>query len=375
MGAGVLTRALYGLSRVDPGFRSEGTYSAHVLLDPGRYREPESRRVYFRRLVEAVRAVPGVEAAALTTATPVPGMGIQIQVPYRGLDGPLVTEAGAPRAALRVVSPGYFPTIGIPLERGRDFEARDDEHAPDVAIVSESLAKSAFSGEDPLGKRLTVAAYGRVLDLEIVGVSADTRFAGLDEAPRPELFVPHAQMAFRGMAIVARTRLPPASIADQLKKTVLSLDSSQPLMSVDSLEASLARTLAFERFYSLLLGLFSVTSIVLAASGIYGVFAYWVSERRREMGLRIALGARPGDVVRIVVGRGTRITVVGLAIGLAASLVLSRALVGSFHGIEARDPLVLGLSLALLGLVAMAACYLPAREASHVDPMSALRSD
>ena len=214
----------------------------------------ESRRVYFKTLVENMRAVPGVSAAALGTTPPIPGMGIKIDVPYMSKDGPLASEPGAPRAAFRVVGPGYFETMGTTLVRGRDFTDRDEADAPPVIIINDTLARRAFSGEDPLGQTLSVHLYGETMSFEVVGVSADTRFSGLDQPTRPALFLTHPQMPFLGIAIVARTALGPATYADVMRRTALALDPSQPVLRVESLEEALAGTLAMERFYSVLLG-------------------------------------------------------------------------------------------------------------------------
>ena len=383
VGAGLLTKALHQLSGVDPGFRPEGLYSSHIILG-GKYRVSEgsdaervieSRRVYFKTLVENMRAVPGVSAVALGTTPPIPGMGIKIDVAYMLKDGPLASESSAPRAAFRVVGPGYFETMGTSLVRGRDFTDRDDSDAPSVIIINDTLARRAFSGDDPVGQKLSVHLFGGTTSFEVIGVSADTRFSGLDQPTRPALFLTHPQMPFLGIAVVARTNLGPASYADVMRRTALALDPSQPVLRVESLEEALAGTLAMERFYSVLLGLFASVALALAASGIYGVFAYWVSQRQREMGLRIALGASPVEIVRLILSRGLRVAVAGLAAGVVAALLLARALAGTFRGIEAVDPLVVAIAAAVLATVAMTACLVPARQAARVQPTVALRSE
>ncbi len=373
--AGSLMRTLGGLSRVDPGFEPKGLFSSHIILDQARYRESEARRQYFKRLVDEVRAIPGVSSASLSTTPPVLGMGIQMEAPYRGLEGPLVHEPGAPRAWFRVLGPGYFETLRTPLLRGRDFTERDDEDAPSVAVVNQTLARSAFGNEDPIGRRLQIMVFGESLDLEVVGVSADTRFLGLHQKAGPEVFLPHAQMPFLGMGVVARTTLTPEAYREALEETVLSLDPLQPLMRVATLEGALRDTLAMERFSSVLLGVFSTIAVALAACGVYGVFAYWVSERRREIGLRMALGASVWDVEGSILKRGLGTVLPGLAAGSLAAFALGRAIRASFETVLPLDPVLLLEAALALSIVAMAACFIPARQAARVDPTLALRSD
>lgn len=374
-GAGLLVQALHRLSRVDPGFQPQGVYAAHVLLDNGRYGSPDARRRYFRRLIQDVRLIPGVSRAALATTTPVQGLGIQIDIPYRGLDGPLADEPEAPKAAFRVITPQYFETIGIPLMQGRDFTDRDREDSPLVVIVNQTLARRAFSEEQAVGRKLFVFAYGDTLELEVIGVVGDTRFAGLDVAPRPALYLTHPQLPFLGIAVVARTTLSQSAYAEALGATALAVDPSQPVMRVVSLETELVETLAAERFSATLLGLFALVAIALAVAGIYGVFAYWVGQRRREIALRTALGASPAELLRLVLGLGLRVTLSGIGAGLAGSFLLATALSRAFRGVDSLDPWVAVSAGLLLTMVAMAACFVPARQAARVEPTRALRGD
>ena len=265
--AGLLVKALHELSRVDPGFRPEGVYASHIILGGHYRRDLEARRVYFKQLVENVRALPGVSDAALSTTPPIPGLG-----------------------------------------------------------------------EAPIGRELELFLYGETRELEVIGGSADTRFDGLDQPPRPALFLAHPQMPFLGIAVVARTSLGPATYGETLRRTVQALDPSQLVLRVESLEEALSGTLAMERFYSILLGLFAAVALTLAASGIYGVFAYWVRQRQREMGLRIALGASPSEVRRLVLSRGVAVTVPSLVAGLGTALALSKALSSTFRGVDTVDP-------------------------------------
>jgi len=375
VGAGLLAKALYRLSHVDPGFRPEGVYASHIILGRDYRDKLEARRVYFKRLVTAVRALPGVSSAALSTTPPIPGMGIKMEVPYRGTGGPLVTEPGAPRAAFRVLGPGYFETIGTPLLRGRDFTDRDVADSPPVIIINETLARRAFPNEDPVGHQIDLFLYGETMRLEVIGVSADTRFAGLDQPPRPAMFLTHPQMPFLGIGVVARSSLSPATYGETIRRTVLALDPSQPVLRVEALETALSSTLARERFYSILLGMLAFVALALAASGIYGVFSYWVRQRRREMGLRVALGASSGDVVRLILARGMRILFPGLLLGFVAAAAVSQVLSSTFRGVQAVDLAVLAVSGIVLSAVAAAACFIPALQAARVEPVRTLRSE
>ncbi len=375
VGAGLLGRALHDLSRVDPGFRPEGVYASHIILG-GRYRQDnEARRTYFKGLVDEVRRLPGVSAAALSTTPPIPGMGIQIEVPFRGTEGPLVTESDAPRAAFRVIGPRYFETIGTPLMRGRDFTETDTADTPPVVILNDTLAKLAFPGADAVGRGLDVYMFDERHRMEVVGVSADTRFAGLDQPARPALFLVHPQMPFLGMGVVARTTLGPATYGEMIRRAVLAQDPAHPVLRVESLEEALAGSLALERFYAVLLGLFAACALALAGSGIYGVFSFWVSQRGREMGLRLALGATRSDVKRLILARGLTVIGPGVVSGLVLALGVSRGLAGTFRGVAPMDPFVLVAASALLATVALAACWVPATVAAKVPPTVALRSD
>lgn len=307
------------------------------------------------------------------------GIGIAIDVPVRGDEGPPLAadssgQEGAPRAAFRVISPGYLATVGIPLLQGRDFTDRDDENAPPVVLVNRTLARRLWPGREPVGRRLQTVVYGELLDLEVIGVTGDTRFAGLHLPPQPALFLTHPQMPFLGIALVARTRLPPATYERALRQAALALDPTRPPKPLSSLSERLDRSLGVERFFAAVLSLFAALALVLAAAGIYSVFSYGVSQRTREIGLRMALGADAGRVLVRVLGQGMAVTACGLAGGFLGVAALSRILVRAFHGVTGLDPGVTGAVAALLAGVALLACYLPARRASRVPPSVALRS-
>ena len=375
VGAGLLIQALHQLDQVDPGFRPEQVYTSHFVLDDSAYDPPAPRVVFFDRLRQEVAAIPGVESAALTTTPPVPDTGIIIDVPYRSTEDPPLDAGSSRRAAFRVVSEGYFSTVGMPRVAGRDFTGFDDAKTPEVVIVNQTLARQLWGDErSAVGRRLEIS-FGRQYELEVVGVVGDTRFTGLHAAPRPALFLPHGQMPFRGMAVVARTSLSGGMFAESLRRVSTRLDPLLPPGDVRSLEERLQSSVGLERFFGFLLGAFAVVALLLAAAGIYGVFSYSVSRRTREIGVRMALGAKASQVAGSVVRQGLAVALGGVAVGCVGAALLSRVLTRAFEGVGGLDPLILvGVGL-LLAMVAGVSCWVPALRASRVQPSSALRSE
>lgn len=372
-GAALLAQAFFQLSAVDPGFQPRGVFSAHIIDDQDA-RSLAARRGYFRQVLAEARAIPGVRSAGLTTTPPIPGLGIQIEVPFRGDDGPLVTEKGAPQAAFRVISPGYLKTIDLPLLQGRDFAWHDDEDAPPVALVNQALAERAWPEQAAVGQRLSIF-FEEDLQYEVIGIVRNTRFAGLGSEPRPEVYLTHPQMPFLGISVAVRADLAPAAADKALREATLRVRATQPVNRVFSWERELGESLAVERFYSTLLGVFALLALFLSAAGVYGVVGHWVSQRTREFGIRMALGAGVRQILLLVLGRGARMTLVGLLAGSAGVYVLSRFLAGAFQGVRGLEPGILVASAGLLSAAALAACLMPARRAGRVHPASALRSE
>jgi putative ABC transport system permease protein len=282
------------------------------------------------------------------------------------------------------VSAGYLKAMGVPLLRGRFITEQDKNNTPRVAVIDEYMARDLFSSEDPLGQRLTIPGNDKMADLqfEVVGVIGHVKHFGLDaqkEVPF-QFYMPYVQMPDEfvagmasGMTLVARTQGDPTAMAAPVKETILALDKDQPVSGVRTMEQVLADSLAQRRFTMLLLGLFAGLALALASVGIYGVMSYTVAQRTHEIGVRMALGARPGDVLRMVVRQGMALAGLGVAIGLAVALALTRLMSSFLFGVSATDPLTfIAISLVLSG-VALAACYVPARRATKVDPMVALR--
>jgi putative ABC transport system permease protein len=275
----------------------------------------------------------------------------------------------------RAISPGYFRTMGIPLRTGRDFTEQDDERATNVIIINETMARRNFSGEDPIGRRLSVTLGDETPMREIIGVVGDVKHRGLTRDSDAEVYVPYPQLLWPGMNIVARTTGNPLSIVAAVRSEAFAIDRNQPVATIRTMEQYLNDSIANQRFSTTLLGLFAALALSLAVVGIYGVMSYLVTQRTQEIGIRLALGASPRDVLRMVVRQGMTLTISGLAIGLALSLAATRMLANLLHGVSTTDPATFaGVSLVLL-CAALLACYLPARKATKVDPLVALRHD
>jgi len=277
-------------------------------------------------------------------------------------------------ATVRTVLPGYFRTMGIPLKSGRDFTAADnDAAAPMRFVVNETFAKRYLSGEQPLGKTISVEMNRNNPFGEIVGVVGDVKEGALDQEPKPTAYYIHAQLAYSAMVIVARTDGNPLGLVEPARRAILALDAAQPIADVRTMDEVIARTFSRQRFSAFLLSGFSLASLLLAAIGLYGVLAFSVASRTREIGVRAALGATPGDLVRMVVGAGARVVAAGTALGIAGAVALSGLLRSLLFGVGPRDPATYIAVPLVLATVAVVAAWLPARRAARLDPMAALR--
>jgi len=371
IGAGLLVRSLGRLRAVDPGFEPRHVLSAYVSLPDAKYSTPESRKAFFERALERVRALPGVEAAGAMNTLPLTDGGSTQPITIEGR--PAGSLAEQPEVAVRVLTPGTLKTLGIRLVRGRDFATTDDGTALPVVLISEAMARRFWPGEDAVGKRLTLTFRPGILR-EVAGVVADVKLRGLSQTqPIAAIYVPHGQMPNYTMSLLARTSQSPRSVAGALEAAVHAVDSEQALEDIKTMEERLGESLAHARFNMLLLAVFAGLALLLSAVGIYSVLSYNVRRRTREIGIRMALGADGQNVVRLVVLDGMRPALIGLAIGLAASLALGRALESLVFGIRATDPLTFAAVTALLALVALTACALPAWRASRVEPTAALQ--
>jgi putative ABC transport system permease protein len=370
VGAGLLINSLVRLLRVNPGFRPEKVVAFRLALPTAKYSTPHQQATFFQQLIERVQTLPGVRSVGATRNLPMSG---------QSMTSPLFVE-GRPETSsdrrdfvqFATIHPGYFHTLAIPLLRGRDFNNSDTSTMPSVAIINEALARRFFPGEDPIGRKLRTGFGGDAMR-EIVGVVGDVRHGGLAVQAPPQVYEPFLQHPEPFLTVVVSTDAEPSAVVAGVRGIVRSLDKDQPIAYVTTLEELLANSVARPRFYTLLLGVFTAMAFTLAAVGIYGVVAYSVVQRTREIGLRMVLGARNGDVLRLVIRQGMIPTLLGLGVGLVGAVVLTRYLVSLLYDIRPIDPFTFASATALFAGVALLACWLPARRAVKIDPMEALR--
>jgi len=374
-GAGLLLRSLHRLQSVDPGFQTERLLT-FKLLPMKSYRDIPQRTAFFEAVLDRVRALPGVTSVAATSELPFDPAKVPQNFIIEG--EPAIEEGREPEVMSRGVSPGYFRTLGIPIKRGRDLETSDAATAEPVGIVNESAVRTLFHGGDPIGRRVAWARATPRVWIRVVGVAGDVRGDGLDADDTSALYTPMAQepRAWRTwMHVVVRTSVSPAALINPIKREVARVDKDVPVTKLQAMDLLLARSFGARHFSLALMGAFAVVALVLAAVGIYGVMAYAVSRRTREIGLRMALGARAQDVVRLVLGQAMAVTLGGVAVGLAGALALRRLVASMLFGVGPGDPATLLVVAVLLALVALAAGYVPARRAARVDPSVALRAE
>ena len=372
VGAGLLIKSFQRLREVQPGFNPAGVLTVSVGLPYVKYPEDTQRAQFFGRLVENVSKLPGVESAAATLSLPLNGNNYLVG---RGCvrEGRPLTNDESINEMYDVVTPGYFRTLGIPLLAGRDFAPNDTANSAKVVIINRTLAERYFaSPQGSLGKRLTIWPDEK-FPREIVGVVADSKHNTLDSPIEPQTFVPYAQEAsWDTLAIAVKTRIEPAMLTESIRQQVLALDKGQPIYRVQTMDEVVQKSTATRRASMVVLSAFAIAALLLAAIGIYGVMAYAVTQRTREIGIRMALGAQTGDVLRLIVRQGMVLATVGAAVGLLGSLLFARTLGTLLYNVQAADPVTYCAILGLLFLVAFIACYLPARRAAKLNPVKAL---
>ncbi len=373
VGAGLLLRSFSKLVQVDPGFRPEQLLAVTIFLPERKYPEGVRQSAFFDALLARVRRLPTVSSASAVTTLPLNPVGIDYDLPF-SVEGQGPTAPGeSPRLDFRLAGPDYFRTLGVPLIRGRDFRSDDRAGAPAVTIVSQTLASRFFGTTDPVGRRVRIG--GGIGSSEIVGVVADVRHDGLDARPTPEMYVPYPQYPHSGMTLVLRVRGDPLLVVSPVKTEVLQLDPTLAISQIATLPEILANSVSGERFNAMLLGSLAALALALASLGIYGVLAYLVNLQTREIGLRLALGARPSQVLSRILRQGLGLTAAGVIAGVGGALIVTRVLAGLLYEVTPEDPPTFAGIAVLLFAVATLACAVPARRAARVDPMIALRSE
>jgi putative ABC transport system permease protein len=370
VGAGLLAKSFVRLLSADKGFDPENVLSFSLSLPYGQYPRPDQQTRFFEQTLDAIVALPGVSGAAAISELPLGG-GTNGTLRVEGRADPRGSE---PQAEKRIVTPDYFCVLRTPILAGRAFSAQDRKDSPAVAIINEALARRLYPGQDPLGRRIDFNWETSGWQ-EIIGVVGNVKQYGLQETPMPAIYVPLAQRPEPAMAVVVRSSLCPDDLVPEIRRQVASLDKDRPLIQVRTMDQVVADSVADRRLPMLILGGFAVAALLLGAIGVYGIVGYSVAQRTQEFGIRMALGARRGNIVQMVLVQGLRLALFGLLIGLTGSLAVGRLISGLLYGVTPADPGTLGATAFLILGVALIACYLPARRAARVDPMTALRCE
>jgi len=368
VGAGLLARSFERVAGKPLGFAPHGVMTARAMLSDTRYPKPEQRRQFVNDVLTRVRALPGVSAAAAVSTLPLSRWWSSTDFTVEGRTEQL-------NAAFNVVDPAYFAAMKIPLLRGRNFDSRDRDDRPSVCVVDQTFAARYFQGEDPIGRRLNNGTPAKPDWRTIIGVVGDIKQFGPEEEARPTLYVPFSQKAWPLLGFVVRGTGEPTQLAGPLRAAVGAVDADQPLSYMMTLDDLVSDTLITRRVTLYVLLAFAGVGLLLAALGVYGVMAFMVAQRRREIGIRVALGADRRDVARLVLGNALRVAAAGVAFGLVIALALGRLMAGLLYQVGASDPLTLAGTAVVMTAVALLAAWLPTRAATRTDPMVALRND
>ena len=374
VGSGLMMKSFWRLLQVDPGFRPENALAVSVELPDKKYAKEDQQAAFFQRLIEQVRTLPGVQSVGATSNLPlnsadfVLGFEVKEQAPL----SPGVGQS----TNFYAVSADYFKAMGISLLRGRGFTERDNADAPKVAVINEAMANKLFPNQEAIGQHITFDRRNNNLAwFEIVGIVRDVKEYGLNQQTPLQTYEPYLQQTLPAMTMVVRTAADPTNLSAAIRNEVRQLDAAQPISDIKTLNQIVSTSIGSQQFVVLLLGLFSVVALLLAALGIYGVLSYAVTRRTHEIGIRLALGASARDVLRLVIGQGMKLAGIGVMVGLVAAYALTRWMETLLFQVKATDPLTFAAIAALLTLVALLACWIPARRAAKVDPMIALRCE
>jgi predicted permease len=370
--AGLLVKSFNRLQKIDPGFSTDNILTMVVRLPGAKYKEDPQFVAFFRQATERVRTLPGVRSVGIVNYLPLyGGLGSATGFTIEGKPEP--PPGKEPGTNVRVSDAGYFSTMGIPLIRGRYFTEQEDTEPRHVIIISESMARKNFPNEDPIGKRISVQMFEKPTPTEIIGIVGDVRYDSLTDNAEPTVYFPHSELTYPFMTLVIRTNGDPAEMAPAVEREIRAIDPDQPVADVRTMTRVMAETVGRQRFNTLLLVIFAGLATALAAIGIFGVMNYSVTLRTREIGLRMALGAQQGQVLRLILRQGLILTIVGIGMGLVGAVALTRIMSSMLFGVEATDPLTFAAIALILAIVALIACYIPARRATRVDPLTALR--
>ena len=371
-GAGLLARSFATLQRVDPGFDIQNLLVLRIAPDVTRYEGAQLRTDYYNRVLSSIRELPGVKSAAAVTVLPMSAIGSDFYRPY-WLEGRRPEGNAVPQANVRMATPEYFTTLGLPVVSGREFSDRDRLDAPRVIVINESLARLAWPGQDPVGRSLILDYQGGATAREVIGVVRDARYDGPRSDPAPEIFIPHAQNPYLVMNVVVRTTIEPGALGPSARAQALTVDPDQPVHSITTMEGLLDDILQQDRFAMLFVALFAAAGLVTAATGVYALLAYTVAQRRREIAVRMAIGASSSSVAWSIVLESLTLALAGCVVGALGVVAVSRLVQSMLFGIAPQDPLTLVSTAAILLTVVLAASWLPARRAARTNPVSALR--
>jgi len=373
--AGLMIKSFVKLQSVDPGFNPDHILTMHLTLPRVRYDSDEKVNSYYQQLIERLSSIRGVEAAGLSISLPPDHLEVSDSFSIEGKQWPEGTTE--PIVPIVSTSTEFFTTLGIPVLQGRGFDQNDKKGSPLVVIINQTLAERYVHNENPIGKRFKVGGADRPSNpwMEIVGVVGDVKHSGLDAKPEPAYYMPLAQSAWRATYLVVRGQMDPVSLLPAIREQIWELDKDIPIAKLATMDELLAQSVAVPRFRTLLLGVFAALALVLASVGTYGVVSYSVTRRTHEIGIRMALGAKGREVMALVIRQGMVLAVLGVAVGVAGSLALTRLMESLLFEVSTTDLATFGVVAALLIAVAFLACWIPARRASRVDPITALRHE
>jgi len=374
-GAGLMLNSFLRLQRVSPGFPPQNILTSQISLPGARYKEDAQINGFYQQLIDRVGKLPGVQAAGIGMSLPPNQRSISDTFTIEG--APPTPGEGAPPVPVVFVSSGYFSALGVPLLRGRNFQESDRDGSPTVVIINETLARRYFPNQDPIGRRLKVGGPERPTNvwMEIVGVVGDVRYGGLDVAPEPAYYEHYLQVPWYSTYLVVRSATDSRQLAAAVRTSVWSLDKDLPVADIKTMDQLLSESVERPRFRTLVFLVLGSLALVLAMTGIYGVMSHLVTQRTREIGIRVALGAPRGSVLRLIMGQGMSLALIGVVIGVGAALALARLMTSLLYDVRPTDPVTLVAITVLLLAVALAACWLPARRATKVDPLLALRCE